>query len=131
MEILNFSFEGEGMQRVYENENWTVGIKNWKPANDISGIDCLERHNLTDELFVLIEGSCTLLSANEENGELVLQAVKMEPDRVYQIPATLWHNTVTEKDTKMILIENSSTSMENSDILPLSAEQIARIKELV
>lgn len=131
MEILNYAFEGEGMQRVYENEKWTVGIKNWKPANDITGIDCLERHNLTDELFVLLAGSCTLIYANEENGELKLEAVKMEPGRVYNIPATLWHNTVTCKDTKMILIEDPSTSMENSDILSLTEAQIARIKELV
>ena len=48
MEILNYSFDGEGMQRVFENEKWTVGIKNWKPANDITGINNLERHNKTD-----------------------------------------------------------------------------------
>ena len=41
MEILNYSFDGEGMQRVFENEKWTVGIKNWKPANDITGINNL------------------------------------------------------------------------------------------
>ena len=62
MKIENYAFEGEGMQRVFENEKWTVGIKNWKPANDITGIDCLERHNKTDELFVLVEGSCTPVS---------------------------------------------------------------------
>ena len=37
MKIENYAFEGEGMQRVFENEKWTVGIKNWKPANDITG----------------------------------------------------------------------------------------------
>lgn len=130
MEILNYTFEGEGMQRVFENEKWTVGIKNWKPANDITGIDCLERHNLTDELFVLIAGSCTLVYANEVDGKLEIGAVVMEPNKVYNIPATLWHNTITRKDTKMILIEDSNTSMENSDILALSAEQIETIKEL-
>lgn len=131
MEILNYAFEGEGMQRVFENEKWTVGIKNWKPANDITGIDCLERHNLTDELFVLIAGSCTLIYANETDNGLELGAVKMEPNKVYNIPATLWHNTITCKDTKMILIEDSSTSMDNSDILSLDAEQIAAVKALV
>ena len=131
MEILNYAFEGEGMQRVFENEKWTVGIKNWKPANDITGIDCLERHNLTDELFVLIAGSCTLIYANEADGKLELGAVKMEPNKVYNIPATLWHNTITCKDTKMILIEDSNTSMENSDILSLTREQIEAVKALV
>ena len=131
MKIENYAFEGEGMQRVFEKEKWTVGIKNWKPANDITGIDCLERHNKTDELFVLVEGSCTLIYANETESGLELGAVKMEPDKVYNIPATLWHNTVTCKDTKMILIEDSNTSMENSDILALNESQIAKVKELV
>ncbi|MGN0422811.1 MAG: cupin [Lachnospiraceae bacterium] len=131
MEILQYAFEGEGMQRVFENEKWTVGIKNWKPANDITGIDCLERHNLTDELFVLIAGSCTLVYANETENGLELGSVHMEPNKVYNIPATLWHNTVTCKDTKMILIEDSNTSMDNSDILSLNAEQIAAVKALV
>ncbi len=131
MNILNYEFNGEGMARVFENEKWTVGIKNWKPANDVSGIDCLERHNQTDELFVLISGKCSLVFANEESGELKFEAVKMEPNKVYNIPATLWHNTITEKDTKMILIEDSNTSMDNSDIVELNAEQIKVVQGLV
>ena len=123
MNILNYEFNGEGMQRVFENEKWTVGIKNWKPANDVTGIDCLERHNKTDELFVLVEGSCTLVYANETEGGLEFGAVKMEKDKVYNIPATC-------KDTKMILIEDSNTSMENSDILNLTEAQIAEMRSL-
>ncbi len=130
MKILDYAFAGEGMQRVFENEKWTVGIKNWKPANDVTGIDCLERHNQTDELFVLIEGACTLIYANETDEGIVFDAVRMERDKVYNIPATLWHNTITQKDTKMILIEDSNTSMENSDILNLDAEQIAKVRSL-
>lgn len=131
MKIENYSFEGEGMQRVFENEKWMVGIKNWKPDNDVTGVNCLERHNETDELFVLIAGSCTLVTANEVDGEYVFDAVKMEPNKVYNIPATLWHNTITCKDTKLILIEDSNTSMKNSDILSLGAEQIVAVQELV
>ncbi len=131
MKIENYSFDGEGMQRVFENEKWTVGIKNWKPANDITGIDCLERHNQTDELFVLVSGSCTLVYANETDDGYKFEAVKMEPNKVYNIPATLWHNTITCKDTKMILIEDSNTSMDNSDILSLDADQIAVVQALV
>ena len=95
-----------------------------------TGIDCLERHNKTDELFVLVEGSCTLMYANETEGGLEFGAVKMEKDKVYNIPATLWHNTITCKDTKMILIEDSNTSMENSDILNLTEAQIAEMRSL-
>lgn len=131
MEIKNFEFAGEGLKRVFENEKWTVGIKNWKPANDIANTNNLERHNKSDELFVLLAGECTLLSAEEENGELKIKAVKMEPQKVYDIPPTLWHNTVTKKDTKLLLAEDSSTGPSNSDILNLTPEQVARVRELV
>lgn len=131
MEIAAYAFSGEGMQRVFENEKWMVGIKNWKPANDITGIDMLERHNLTDELFVLVAGSCTLVSAVETPEGLAFGKVEMEPNKVYCIPATMWHNTVTKKDTRMILIEDSNTGMDNSDVYKLSEAEIAAIQKLV
>jgi len=130
MEIKVTDFSGEGMNRVYENGKWMVGIKNWKPANDISGIDCLERHNETDELFILLSGTCILLSANETGGKLDIHALKMEPFKVYNIPATLWHNTITRKDTKLALIEDSSTGSGNSNVMNLNDEQIALVKKL-
>lgn len=130
MKIEKFEYEGEGLIRVFENEKWMVGIKNWKPANDIANTNCLERHNQTDELFVLLSGKCVLLFANEVNGELVIEAVDMEPMKVYNIPATLWHNTVTQKDTKLILVEDSSTGMANSDILDLNEAQIQKAQQL-
>ena len=131
MEILKYSFEGEGLTRVFENEKWMVGIKNWKPMNDIANINNLERHNQTDELFILLNGQCTLLFANETADGLDIQAVRMEPLKVYNIPRTLWHNTVTQKDTKLALIEDSSTGSANSDNLDLTEAQIARVHELV
>ena len=131
MEVLKYGFEGEGMTRVFENEKWMVGIKNWKPMNDIANINCLERHNETDELFILLKGRCTLLYANETAQGLDIRAVEMEPLKVYNIPRTLWHNTVTRHDTKLALIEDSSTGSANSDAIDLTPEQIKRVHELV
>lgn len=131
MKIESWEYKDNGMVRVYENEKWMVGIKNWKPANDIEGIDCLERHNGTDELFVLLAGSCTLLFANEKNGDLEMEAEVMEPCKLYKIPQFLWHTTVTKKDTKLLLIEDSATSSNNSDVVMLNPDQVARVRKLV
>ena len=131
MEILKYAFEGEGMTRVFENEKWMVGIKNWKPMNDIANINNLERHNETDELFILLSGRCTLLYANETAEGLDIRAVDMEPLKVYNIPRSLWHNTVTEKDTKLALIEDSSTGSANSDCIDLTEDQIRFVHELL
>ncbi len=131
-EILNYEFTGEGMHRVYENEKWTVGIKNWKPANDITGISNVERHNTTDEMFVLVEGTCTLVYGNEDaSGNLSFEAVPMERGRLYVIPKHLWHNTITVKETKMFLIEDSNCSGDNSDVRDLTPDEIKCVKALV
>ncbi len=131
MTILQYQFDGEGMTRVFENEKWMVGIKNWKPMNDIANINNLERHNETDELFILLSGRCTLLYANETPEGLKIEKVDMEPLKVYNIPRTLWHNTVTERDTKLALIEDSATSGANSDVMDLTEKQIAQVHALL
>jgi ureidoglycolate hydrolase len=131
MGIDSFEFTGEGMSRVYENSKWTVGIKNYKPANDIANINCIERHNQTDELFVLLCGNCVLVYATQENGKFIFKALKMEFNKVYSIPQSLWHNTITQPDTKMILIEDSSTGMSNSDVMNLTNDLVEDLKAAV
>lgn len=153
MEIFEYEFTGQGLSRVYENHEWMAGIKNWKPANDIEGIDCVERHNETDELFILLSGKCILLYANEtdqagapgaaqdafaqgavpsEGSEnLEIRGAWMQYGKVYNIPKGLWHNTVTRPDTKIALIEAMNTGPHNSDVLNLTGKQIAEVKELV
>ena len=128
MKILEYQYDGEALKRVYENAQWTVGIKNWKPSNDIDLIGNLERHNRTDELFVLLDGCCTLVYATEEGNHLNLVTVDMIPCTVYQIPPSLWHNTIMTRDAKLLLIENSNTSMENSDLRDLTENEISRLK---
>lgn len=131
MRIESYGHEGEGLSRVYENEGWMVAVKNWKPANDIANIDCLERHNRTDELFVLLAGRCVLLAGAEKpDGGLDIQAVPMEPGKLYKIPRTLLHNTVTRRDTKLLLVESPDTSMENSEVLSLDETQRTVVRGL-
>ncbi len=121
------SFEAEGLKKVYDNGSWFMGIKNYKPANDLANLDCLERHNETDEIFVLLAGGCVLLTAEETAfGGLAFEALSMEPRRVYVIPKGLWHTTVTAKDSKLVLVEASGTSEKNSDVLKLSKDDAAK-----
>ncbi len=131
MKISELQYDGEALKRVYENSQWTVGIKNWKPANDIDQIGNLERHNRTDELFVLLNGSCALVYATEEGNGLNLKIVEMRPHAVYQIPPALWHNTIMTKEAKLLLIENSDTSMENTDLRDLTKEEVSFLKNQV
>lgn len=122
----------EGIKCVYKNPKWLVCIKNWKPDNDISGIAHLEIHHSTDEQFVLVSGRAILITAegmdstvNEfRNIELTL----MEQGKVYNVPAECWFYSITQKDTKIVYIQDSNCSMDNSELADLTKEQIMDIQ---
>lgn len=114
-------YDGTGLQCMVESADWFVGIKNWKPENDIQYIDTLERHLLTDEVFILLDGKCTLLVIDEnDSAKFHFQYIPMEPYKVYCIPKGAWHNTITWPGVKLALIENRNTSVENSEFMLLS-----------
>lgn len=119
----------EGILCVYKNEKWLVSIKNWKPDNDIAGIVHLEVHHSTDEQFILAAGKAILITAEWENGsfrDIVL--TPMEQGKVYNVPKEVWFYSITQKDTKMMYVQDSNCSMENSDFADLSAEEIEYIQ---
>lgn len=119
----------EGILCVYKNEKWLVSIKNWKPDNDIAGIAHLEVHHSTDEQFILAAGKAILITAERENGafrDIVLTL--MEQGKVYNVPKEVWFYSITQKDTKMMYVQDSNCSMENSDFADLSAEDIEYIQ---
>ncbi len=124
-QLLVEEYSGEGLKRVVESGSWFVGIKNYKPFNDVDNLSALERHFLTDEVFVLLEGRCILLidQSPDQSGSDII-SVPMEKDLVYCIKKGVWHNTIVSRDVKIILVENRDTSMENSAMYDLSPEQI-------
>ena len=81
-----FEYQGEGIECVYNNGQWVVCIKNWKPNNDIGEIRYLEVHHETDEQFILVQGKAVLLTASRKNNEFQISLTLMEPGKVYNVP---------------------------------------------
>jgi hypothetical protein len=72
------------------------GNKDWKPANDMAGIDCWSGTTNRRALHPPV-GRLHAFIAEEGPGGLALKATRMEPMKVYNIPRGLWHNTVTNR----------------------------------
>lgn len=119
---------GEGILCVYKNEKWLVSIKNWKPDNDIDGIAHLEIHHSTDEQFILAAGKAILITAEKADDGFKMELTLMEQGKVYNVPAECWFYSITQKDTKMMYVQDSNCSMENSDFCDLSMDEIAYIQ---
>ena len=88
-----------------EYGEWKVGMLNYNQR--FSRFAELERHLLTDEVFVLISGTATLYSDTE--------SIEMETGAVYNVPAGVWHHIVVSEDASVLVVENRNTSADNTE----------------
>lgn len=123
-----YEYEGIGIQTVYQNEEWLVCIKNWKPDNDIDGLHRLEVHLETDEQFIPIHGRSILLAADRKDGKFDIELTGMEPGKVYNIPKNTWFYTIVEKDAKLAYVQHAGTSNDNSEYCELSESELADVQ---
>lgn len=94
-----------GFKVMAESGEWKVGILRYNER--FSRLGEMERHLLTDEVFVLVSGSATLYTDDE--------TVKMEVGTVYTVPAAVWHHITVSEDASVIVVENRNTSIENTE----------------
>ena len=116
LDILEYT--GEDYARVVRGARWIVAVLNYAARFDERNIIDLERHNLTDETFVLFSGSATLIVG--ENGE----RVRMEPLKIYNVRAGAWHNIFVSPDARVLVVENADTSKGNTEYLDLMTRKV-------
>ena len=103
MDILDYT--GEDFQAIKSFEGWRIGIINYSAR--FANPHIRERHFETDECHVLLNGKATLFEDDI--------AVDMEPGKVYSTPKGVWHHLVLSPDARVLVVENSNTSKENSE----------------
>ena len=59
--------EGAGYKPLVDYASWRVALLNYGPDLEVSAITRMQRHNETDEVFVLLAGRCLLFTG--EGGE--------------------------------------------------------------
>lgn len=111
-------YNGKGYFRLINNAKWTLAIINWAPHLEESNFCDMERHILTDEVFVLLQGSATLIIG--ENAE----RVEMEPLKYYNVRAGIWHHILVSKDASVLVAENANTSKDNTDYINITTGEI-------
>jgi ureidoglycolate hydrolase len=121
---------GPGYQPVIDFGTWRVAILNYLDEIHPEKIDSVERHNETDEVFVLIKGQGVLfLGEGESQVEKIFPQV-LEPCKMYNVKRGVWHTIVLSRDGSVFIVENWNTSRENSDYAPLNSEQRDLIIEI-
>lgn len=95
----------EGFKVMASYDEWKVGMLRY--SERFSRFAEMERHLLTDEVFVLMSGKAVLYTDSQE--------VEMEIGAVYNVPAGVWHHIVVSEDANVLVVENANTSKDNTE----------------
>lgn len=110
-ELEVFTYDGAGYNPTMHFEAWRVAFLHY--AERFNVIEKLERHMLTDEVFVLLSGKAALLLG--EAGRIV----HMEPGKIYNVKKGAWHAIKVTPDAKVLIVENHNTSADNTQYMPI------------
>ncbi len=108
--IETFEFKGKDFKAVLESGEWKIGLL--RSSERFSSFKAMERHLLTDEVFVLLKGRATLYAKDENDETLKL---KMKKQSVYNIPKGVWHHIKVRHNATVLVVENRNTSKENTE----------------
>lgn len=113
-------------------EGWRVAFLNDTPKFHLEQVREMQRHNTSDEVFILLEGNFTLYvgdGGDDTPGQI--QAVTLEAGKMYNVRKGVWHTHVTGPGSKVAIIENADVSPENSDTIAVNLQEIIEKRSLI
>ena len=108
-ELEVFDYQGRGYMPQIDFNGWRVAIANLDTKWQEEKLAYLERHMETDEVFVLLEGAVGLLLGKDK------ERVMLEPGKLYNVKRGVWHSMFLEKNSKVLIIENTDTGPHNTE----------------
>ncbi len=121
------TYTGAGYSPVVDYDAWRVAILNYDDELLPQNITHAQRHDETDEVFVLLRGRCILFIG--EGGETVtsLHAQDLEPFKMYNVKKSVWHTHTLDEGAMVLIVENRDTTVQNSPGIPLDEAQKKRM----
>lgn len=113
----------EGYSPVVDYGGWRVAVLNYSDQLLPHNLNAMQRHNETDEVFILLRGRCILFIGDGEEQVTDLFAVNLQPLRLYNVKKSTWHTHTLDEDAMVLIVENRDTTYDNSPFCPLSNMQ--------
>ncbi len=124
-------YDGQGYRPLVDFASWRVAILNYDPNLLPERLTRMQRHDQTDEVFVLLAGSCLLFVADGGKEVGRIHAEDLQPHRLYTVKQGVWHTHTLSPGTKVLVVENRDTTYDNSPFAPLSEAQQQQLLGLV
>lgn len=120
-------FMGLGYSPVIDFGAWRVAILNYIDEIHPDRISFMERHNETDEVFVLSKGQAILFIGEGDMAIRTIHSQVLEPGKIYNVKKGVWHTVVLSEDGSVLIVENRDTRRENSSYADLLEGQRSHI----
>lgn len=108
------SHQAEGYKALVDYGTWRVALLNYSSELQVQTLDRMQRHNETDEVFVLLQGRCLLFTGEGTEGVTRIYATDMRPGLVYNVRRGVWHTHTLSGDAQVLVVENRETTYANS-----------------
>ncbi|HVI48253.1 MAG TPA: hypothetical protein VM802_25520 [Chitinophaga sp.] len=126
-----YTHSGEGYNPFFIKDNWQVAQLNYMPEQDVFGIEKMDKHRQTDEVFILLKGAAVLIAAEEHTTGFAFQCIHMIPGVTYNIPVNVWHNIAMKKDAELIIVEKSNTHLGDFVYKSLSQQEKSELNKQI
>jgi len=120
-------YTGQGYRPIIDFGAWRVAILRYHPELEPQAINTMQRHDETDEVFVLLAGRCILFIGEGGDEIDAIHAVDMQPLKAYNVKKRAWHTHTLSHDAMVLIVENQDTGAANSPTQSLTPEQCAEI----
>lgn len=120
----------DNFKPVVDYGAWRVALLNSGSASVPDNITFLQKHNETDEIFVLLSGKCVLFVADGEDRPGGIYAEVLQPLKVYNVKRGVWHTHILTEGTAVLVVENRDTTAMNSPkylVTPLQKDEILHL----
>jgi hypothetical protein len=128
LEIHQYS--DEGYKPLIDYGEWRVAILRFISELLPENISKMQRHDQTDEVFVLLKGRCIIFLGEGVEHVSEIYAQDMEPLKLYNVKKSCWHTHTLSKDAVVLIVENRDTVKDNSPEIDLSPEHMAALNSL-
>jgi hypothetical protein len=125
LEIL--THEGPAFLPLVDFGAWRVAVLNFVEHLLPENLTNMQRHDETDEVFVLLKGRCILFVGDGKDEAGTIHAENMVPLKIYNVKKSTWHNHTLSEDATVLVVENRDTTEDNSPFCPLSPEKTAAL----
>ena len=116
-----------GFQPLVDSDSWRVAFLNFTNNLAPNQIDEFQRHNESNELFVLLSGRCILFLGDGVETITHIFAQDLHPFTLYCVQSQAWHTHALSPDAKLLIVENRNTSPANSPRIKITPDQQAEL----